>query len=52
MPNLRHPAALTLLALSVLAACSPGESQTPAVGYGANPALPAPTKTLLPTVKV
>jgi len=52
MPRLRHPAVLTLLALSALAACSPGESQTPAVGYGANPALPAPTKTLLPTVKV
>ena len=52
MPRLRHPAALTLIALSALAACSPGESQTPAAGYGPDPALPAPTKTLLPTVKV
>ncbi len=52
MPRLRHPAALTLIALTALAACSQSESQTAATGYGPDPALPAPTKTLFPTVKV
>ncbi|WP_421739000.1 PQQ-dependent sugar dehydrogenase [Caulobacter sp.] len=53
MPYLRHPAALTVMALLALAACGRSQSQTSSpVGYGYNPALPAPNKTLLPTVKV
>lgn len=52
MPSLRHPAALTILALTALAGCSQGESPSATGGYGPNPVLPAPTKTLLPTVKV
>ncbi len=53
MPYLRHPAALTVMALLALAACGKSQSQTSSpVGYGYNPDLPAPNKTLLPTVKV
>ena len=52
MPRLRHPAALSLIALMALAACSPSGSQTAATSYGPDPALPAPTKTLIPTVKI
>jgi glucose/arabinose dehydrogenase len=44
---------MTAVAVLALAACGKSESQTTsAVGYGYNPALPAPNKTLLPTVKV
>jgi glucose/arabinose dehydrogenase len=40
-------------ALAALAACGQSNGQqNSSVGYGANPALPKPTKTLLPTVKV
>jgi glucose/arabinose dehydrogenase len=46
----------SLLAVSVvaltLAACSSQEALDPAVGFGANPTLPAPHKALFPTVKV
>lgn len=53
MPHLRHPAALTVMALLALTACGRSQSQTSSpVGYGYNPDLPAPNKTLLPTVKV
>jgi glucose/arabinose dehydrogenase len=53
MPRRHHPLAMTAVAVLALAACGKSESQTTsAVGYGHNPALPAPNKTLLPTVKV
>jgi glucose/arabinose dehydrogenase len=53
MPRRHHTFAMTAVAVLALAACSKSESQTTsAVGYGYNPALPAPNKTLLPTVKV
>jgi glucose/arabinose dehydrogenase len=40
-------------AVAALAACGQSNGQqNSSVGYGANPALPKPTKTLLPTVKV
>jgi glucose/arabinose dehydrogenase len=53
MPRRHHPLAMTAVAVLALAACGKSESQTTsAVGYGYNPALPAPNKTLLPTVKV
>lgn len=46
----------SLLAVSAaaltLAACSSQEAMDPAVGFGANPTLPAPHKALFPTVKV
>ena len=46
----------SLLAVSAvaltLAACSSQEALDPAVGFGANPTLPAPHKALFPTVKV
>jgi glucose/arabinose dehydrogenase len=44
---------MTAVAVLALAACGKSESQTNSpVGYGYNPELPAPKKTLLPTVKV
>ena len=53
MPRRHHPIAMTAVAVLALAACGKSESQTTsAVGYGYNPALPAPKKALLPTVKV
>jgi hypothetical protein len=49
MPRRHHTFAMTAVAVLALAACSKSESQTTsAVGYGYNPALPAPNKTLLP----
>jgi glucose/arabinose dehydrogenase len=53
MPRRHHPIAMTAVAVLALAACGKSESQTNSpVGYGYNPSLPAPKKTLLPTVKV
>jgi glucose/arabinose dehydrogenase len=44
---------MTAVAVLALVACGKSESQTNSpVGYGYNPELPAPKKTLLPTVKV
>lgn len=40
------------VAMAALSACGQGQSQTAPVGYGPNPALPEPRKTLIPTVKV
>lgn len=40
------------VAMAALSACGQGQSQTGPVGYGPNPALPEPRKTLIPTVKV
>jgi glucose/arabinose dehydrogenase len=39
-------------AAAALSACGQSQSQTGPVGYGPNPALPEPRKTLIPTVKV
>jgi glucose/arabinose dehydrogenase len=53
MPRRHHPLAMTAVAVLALAACGKSESQTNSpVGYAYNPELPAPKKTLLPTVKV
>ncbi|MBU4434380.1 MAG: sorbosone dehydrogenase family protein [Alphaproteobacteria bacterium] len=52
MPRLHHPAALAAVMLMSLAACGESESQTQGPGYGPNPTLPEPSRTLLPTVKV
>ena len=52
MRGLRHPTILSIAVLISTAACGQSESQTQGVGYGPDPALPAPTRTLLPTVKV
>lgn len=43
---------ITGLAVAALSACGQSQSQTEPVGYGPNPALPEPRKTLIPTVKV
>ncbi|WP_066683594.1 sorbosone dehydrogenase family protein [Caulobacter sp. CCH9-E1] len=40
------------VAVAALSACGQSESQTGPVGYGPNPALPEPRKSLIPTVKV
>lgn len=39
---------------AALGACGQEQSQTPnsPIGYGPNPALPEPSRTLIPTVKV
>lgn len=39
-------------AMAALSACGQSQSQTGPVGYGPNPALPEPHKSLIPTVKV
>ncbi|NQE63782.1 sorbosone dehydrogenase family protein [Caulobacter sp. RHG1] len=39
-------------AVAALGACSQAPLETSKIGYGANPELPAPTKTLIPTVSV
>lgn len=40
------------VAMAALSACGQSQSQTGPVGYGPNPALPEPRKSLIPTVKV
>jgi glucose/arabinose dehydrogenase len=40
------------VAMAALSACGQGQSQTAPVGYGPNPVLPEPRKSLIPTVKV
>lgn len=40
------------VAVAALSACGQSQSQTGPVGYGPNPALPEPRKSLIPTVKV
>ncbi|PZR37338.1 sorbosone dehydrogenase family protein [Caulobacter segnis] len=40
------------VAAAALSACGQSQSQTGPVGYGPNPALPEPHKSLIPTVKV
>lgn len=40
------------VAAAALSACGQSQSQTGPVGYGPNPALPEPQKSLIPTVKV
>lgn len=40
------------VAMAALSACGQSQSQTGPVGYGPDPALPEPRKTLIPTVKV
>lgn len=40
------------VAVAALSACGQSQSQTGPVGYGPNPALPEPRKTLIPIIKV
>ena len=49
---LRSPTLLTLLATLALAACAETATLPVSAGIGPNPTLPAPTRTLLPTVNI
>ena len=40
------------VAMAALSACGQSQSQTAPVGYGPNPALPEPHKSLIPTIKI
>jgi glucose/arabinose dehydrogenase len=52
MPRPHHAALLAAPLLLVLAGCGAGPSLPPEQGFGPNPTLPAPRKSLLPVVKI